>query len=191
MPKNYAAGFTVASYDFNGDQTTDYILLTKAGTPRLFFVDGRTGQVTAIAGKASPNLRSGMAVQQADLTGGTASQFVLSPSRNRSGKITAVDLQSQGVLWTSSSTVAGGMKVNFASSFEPGRATESDVTLSRISTPRKVKILDGQTGKVESSDQVRAARFDASKTAATGPSHHRRSPMTSRTVKFKRGFLPR
>ena len=50
LPKKYTAGFTVTSYDFNHDNTPDYILLTRAGKPKLFLVDGRTGNVTAIAG---------------------------------------------------------------------------------------------------------------------------------------------
>jgi hypothetical protein len=148
MPKSYRGGFVVARFDFNFDTTPDYILLTKTGRARVFFVDGRTGAVTAIKGTVAAGLRRGMVIQAANLNGNGLNEFILSPSKGRVGRISAINLDTRRVSWTSRQTVNGGMKVSFVGSQVPGRARDDDVRLSSQTHPKLWKVLDGQNGRV-------------------------------------------
>jgi hypothetical protein len=147
MPKNYTAGFTTTSYDFNHDHTIDYLLLTKAGATKLFFVDGRTGQVTKIAGSVAAILRTGMVVQEHDLAGDNAKEFLLSPNRGRTGKISSVDLHAKRVVWTSSDAVCGGMTVRFSGTRVPNRTNKANIALTSIHHSNSGIVLDGASGK--------------------------------------------
>ena len=148
MPKDYRGGFVVARFDFNFDTTPDYLLVTKTGCARVFFVDGRTGAVTRIKGKAASGLRRGMVVQAANLDGDGADEFILSPSRGRAGRISAINLETRRVSWTSRQAVYGGMTVGLVGSQVPGRAAAADVRLNGRTYRRLWKVLDGQDGRV-------------------------------------------
>ncbi len=58
-PISYTGGYDVKYIDLNGDSTTDYLSLTKVGTPRLYAVDGRTGTVSASPAGSAPTCESG------------------------------------------------------------------------------------------------------------------------------------
>ena len=147
-PISYKGGYDVKYIDLNGDTTTDYLSLTKVGTPRLYAVDGRTGTVTRIAGRVGADLRVGMIVQEADVAGDGNTEFVVSPKHGISGRISVIDLQTDRVLWTSRQSVCGGMTVNVVGSNTPGRNRSEDIRISSIAHPHVWKILDGQTGRV-------------------------------------------
>jgi fibronectin-binding autotransporter adhesin len=149
LSKNYTAGFTVTTYDFNHDNTADYILLTRSGKPRVFLVDGRTGHVTSIAGAVSAGLRSGMSVSEADLLGNGVKELVLFPSGLRSGKVSAVDLRSSSVMWTSKTYVTDGMMLAIVGSNNADRPNGNDILLTGIANTTHRKFLFGNNGKLE------------------------------------------
>jgi hypothetical protein len=160
MPRSYKGGFDVTRFDFNGDHTKDYVLLTKKGTPRVFFVDGRTGAVTKIRGAVAAGLRKGMVLEGADVAGGGDETLILAPSDDHSGKISVVDLDAKRVLWTSKSTIAGGMTVNLVGSEVPGRGLEADIQIRSVSHPGTVKVFNGQTGAIVRSKTEPSVRLE-------------------------------
>ena len=64
--------------------------------------------MTAIKGTVAAGLRRGMVVQAANLNGNGLNEFILSPSKGRAGRISAMNLDTRRVSWTSRqrSTVA-------------------------------------------------------------------------------------
>ncbi len=171
-PTNYKAGFDVTKFDINGDQTPDYILLTKAGAPRLFFVDGRTGAVTRIAGKVGRALRRGMVIEEARFASGDDEQLLLAPNRHHSGRVSVVDVQAKRVLWTSRQWVPGGMNVVLDGSSLAGREGKSDVGLNSIRYPNAMKVLNGQTGRKEKYRKEKTTPSVPSVRTAVRPSVH-------------------
>jgi fimbrial isopeptide formation D2 family protein len=149
MPKSYKGGFTVAKFDTNGDQTDDYILITKKGTPQLFIVDGRTGEATHITGPVAPALQAGMVIRPVSLTGGTNQQFLLLPSGDRPGKITAIDLTAKSVLWTAASFPTGRITVNTVNANDPTSPFASNVTITSRHFADAFEVLDGTTGELK------------------------------------------
>jgi hypothetical protein len=146
MPRSYTWGFTVAKYDPNGDHTEDYLLITKRGTPQLFFVDGQSGVVTKINGPVSTSLQAGMVIQHVNLTGGSDQQYLLLPSGNRSGKITAIDLQTRSVLWTTPTFPGGRMVVTTVGAADPSVPSGSDIALYSRGFMDTYEVRNGSTG---------------------------------------------
>jgi len=148
MPSSYKGGFTVAKFDFNVDHADDYVLITKTGTPQLFIIDGRSGAVTKFTGDVSPALQSGMVIKPVNLTGGSDQQFLLLPTFNRSGRMTAVDLQTKSVLWSAPSVPGGHLTVSTVSTSDPSRPGGSDVTIYSHRFVDTFAVIDGSTGKL-------------------------------------------
>lgn len=172
--------FTVTSYDYNHDNTADYILLTKSGTPKIFLVDGRTGSITKIAGAVSTGLRSGFTVQEADLLGKGVHELVLSPSRGRSGKVSAVNLQSSSVMWTSTTYVTDGMSVMIVGSNDANRQGANDILRTGIANTTHRKFLHGHDGKLENLE-------NNPQLPPIEPPHPRKiMPKLTRSMKFHR-----
>ena len=79
MPKSYRGGFWGITLDYNSDHTPDYIVVSQGKAPRIFFIDGRTGAVTRIAGSVSPGLRKGFVLQEGNIVGDGSLDFVSRP----------------------------------------------------------------------------------------------------------------
>ena len=148
LPKSYHGGFITSTLDFNHDRTTDYILIPKTGSPTAFFVDGRTGQSTRISGHVSSFLRRGFTVTTANVAGDSNPEFILSPAKHISGRISAIDLKSKKVLWTSKDYVNGGMDITTEGSDPLGKSPRVNIKLTSIWLPETSKVIDGVTGKV-------------------------------------------
>lgn len=148
MPKSYHGGFTVSTFDVNKDTTSDYVLITKTGKPMAFIVDARTGQSNKLGGQVASNLRNGFVVQTANVQGDSKPELVMDPSRERSGRISVIDLQAQKVLWNATDFVLGGMKIKKIGADPTGHSEFSNFKLVSLRQKDTFKILDGATGKV-------------------------------------------
>ena len=159
MPKSYHGGFTLSTFDVNNDTTPDYVLITKTGKPMAFIVDARTGQSTKLGGQVASNLRNGFVVQTANVQGDSTKELILTPSRERSGRISVIDLQAKKVLWNATDFVLGGMKINQVGADPSGNSEYSSFQLFSLRQNDTFKILDGATGKLLEtvSDRTRRA----------------------------------
>ena len=159
MPKSYHGGFTLSTFDVNNDTTPDYVLITKTGKPMAFIVDARTGQSTKLGGQVASNLRNGFVVQTSNLQGDSTKELILAPSRERSGRISVIDLQAKKVLWNATDFVLGGMKINQIGADPSGKSEYSNFQLFSLRQNDTFKILDGATGKLLEtvSDRTRLA----------------------------------
>ena len=162
LPNCYSDGFTTSTYDVNGDNTADYILIPRKGSAKPIFIDGRTGAPTYIANEVSRGLRAGFVVQPFNLSvtpsSNPTTQWVFSPSNNRQGLVSLVDTKVKRSLWTSKQTVFGPTIVTTAiSNFQSGSTYGSTPSVILTSVNRfnykYEKVLDGRNGKVTQIDE--------------------------------------
>ena len=162
LPNCYSGGFTTSTYDVNGDNTADYILIPRQGVAKPIFIDGRTGAPTYIANQVSRGLRAGFVAQPFNLSASPSSnpttQWVFSPSNNRQGLVSLVDTKVKRSLWTSKQTVFGPTIVTTAiSNFQSGSTYGSTPSVILTSVNRfnykYEKVLDGRNGKVTQIDE--------------------------------------
>jgi len=160
MPKSYHGGFTLSTFDVNKDTTPDYVLITKTGKPMAFIVDARTGQSTKLGGQVASNLRNGFVVQTANMQGDSTQELILAPSRERSGRISVIDLQAQKVLWNATDFVLGGMKINQIGSDPSGKSVYSSFQLVSLRQTDTFKIINGATGKLQETVSANTRRAE-------------------------------
>lgn len=160
MPKSYHGGFTLSTFDVNKDTTPDYVLITKTGKPMAFIVDARTGQSTKLGGQVASDLRNGFVVQTANVQSDSTQELVLAPSRERSGRISVIDLQAQKVLWNATDIVLGGMKINQIGSDPSGKSEYSSFQLVSLRQKDTFKILNGATGKLQETVSANTRRAE-------------------------------
>jgi hypothetical protein len=160
MPKSYHGGFTLSTFDVNNDTTPDYVLITKTGKPMAFIVDARTGQSTKLGGQVASNLRNGFVVQTANVKGDSTKELILAPSRERSGRISVIDLQAQKVLWNATDFVLGGMKINQIGSDPSGKSVYSSFQLVSLRQTDTFKIINGATGKLQETVSANTRRAE-------------------------------
>ena len=160
MPKSYHGGFTLSTFDVNNDTTPDYVLITKTGKPMGFIVDARTGQSTKLGGKVASNLRNGFVVQSANVQGDSTKELILAPSRERSGRISVIDLEAKKVLWNATDFVLGGMKINQVGADPSGHSEYSSFQLVSLRQKDTFKILNGATGKLQETVSANTRRVE-------------------------------
>ena len=160
MPKSYHGGFTLSTFDVNNDTTPDYVLITKTGKPMAFIVDARTGQSTKLGGKVASNLRNGFVVQSANVQGDSTKELILAPSRERSGRISVIDLEAKKVLWNATDFVLGGMKINQVGADPSGHSEYSSFQLVSLRQKNTFKILNGATGKLQETVSANTRRVE-------------------------------
>ena len=160
MPKSYHGGFTLSTFDVNNDTTPDYVLITKTGKPMAFIVDARTGQSTKLGGQVASNLRNGFVVQSANVQGDSTKELILAPSRERSGRISGIDLEAKKVLWNATDFVLGGMKINQVGADPSGHSEYSSFQLVSLRQKNTFKILNGATGKLQETVSANTRRVE-------------------------------
>lgn len=155
MPSSYHGSFTIATYDINHDTDSDYIAITRTGSPRAFIVDGRTGQITKINGRVSASLQSGFIVQPIQVVGDSTKELILVPAKQKSGRISVIDLKDQKVLWNATDAVIGGMSIEIVGHDSGTQSTTSNIEIRSIRQKNIYKVLDGATGRMTESSNLR------------------------------------
>ena len=194
MPKSYHGGFTLSTFDVNNDTTPDYVLITKTGKPMAFIVDARTGQSTKLGGQVASNLRNGFVVQTANVKGDSTPELVLAPSRERSGRISVIDLQAKKVLWNATDFVLGGMKINQIGADPNGNSEYSSFQLVSLRQKDTYKILNGATGKLQetvSANTRRAEKRQAMKAEKMQTASIASVPIATQPTGLVRVSIPR
>ncbi len=175
MPKTYRGGFKVVKFDYNGDGTSDYMLITKTGQQFMFLVDGRVGTVTRIRGAVNNlPLLKGVDIQEVDVAGPDYKLFVISPT-GRLGKVGLLDPNSGHIVWTAKGW-DGGVTAGAVYSPAPGQQNTLAVQLVSNDESEDFRILDTQTGEVIYSHtchcEERAKMAPKAQTAKPAVRHH-------------------
>ncbi|MFM7129310.1 MAG: hypothetical protein ACKO0V_08125, partial [bacterium] len=148
MPVSYKGGFTVVSTDINADTTPDYLAIARTGAALVFIVDGRTGKAIKMEGSVSPVLRYGFSILTAHLNSDNYEDLILVPARNRSARISTIDLQAGRVLWNANDIVLGGMTVMPVGANHSGDFILKNIEISSKRVPNTYKLLAGSSGQV-------------------------------------------